>query len=214
MAMGNELVSNAQKISRDEAAFTSAVDLTKLLISLATGAIVFSIGLINSDNASYLDWSKWALVITWGTLLLSLISGVWTLGVIPLLIKEGSLDINSDRIRNPVKNLQLFFIIGIVSLACVLWGKLWSIPTQQEARLKSPMMALNQAYKLVPSFLVVKKINTVEALNGFNNSSSEGSWHIQFELNSKLTSSGLTPNKTFDVYLDPVTNKHLILGPI
>jgi hypothetical protein len=208
-------VSDEQKPSPDEAAFNSAVDLTKLLISLATGAIVFSIGLINSDNASYPDWAKWALVMTWASLLISIISGVWTLGLIPLLIKEGSLDINSDRIRDPVKNLQLFFVVGILCLASVLWGKLWSLPAEQETRLKTPMMAINQAYKLVPSSFTIKKINTVEMIHGVHTGgAAEGSWHIQFELNQKLANNTSTPDKTFDVYLDPITNKHFILGPI
>ena len=192
--------------SPDAAALASAVDLLKLLTSLATGALVFSIGLVNRSGFVDTPLLKAVLVISWASLFVAVLAGVWAQSLVPNQVRHGSPDISAPALRNSTMVQEAFFIFGILGVAIALITSIVSMPAPVEAKIASPIAAVRTAAATLGlgSGAMYDKIDVVELLRGADPTRvEEQAWHVRFELRrGKSTISR-------DVYVDPVTGESM-----
>jgi hypothetical protein len=192
----------ATPASPDAAALTSAVDLIKVLTSLATGALVFSIGLNSPTGFAYLPRIKDVLIASWILLFLAVASGVYAQGLAPNQIRNNRPNINSGELRAAVMAQEAFFVLGILGIATALVSALLGAPTKLQAAIETPMAAVRSATDDLSPHDQLDKVAIVELIKGLDASRpDEQTWHVQFAVSDGSNSA------TRDVYLDAVTGQ-------
>jgi hypothetical protein len=97
----------------------SAGEFLKFTLGLATGAMVFSLGLAKVPYTSP-GWSVALIVATWVTLAVCIVGGVLTMARIPILLAEGNYDLEDSHLVWPWRVHQVAFGAAMVCLSIVL----------------------------------------------------------------------------------------------
>ena len=100
-------------------AFLSAGDFLKYSLTLATGALVFSLELVKED-VSLTAAAKWLLVFAWVLLLVSVIGGVLTFARFPVQMADSNYNLADRLLVLPWRIHQVAFALGIVCLGITL----------------------------------------------------------------------------------------------
>jgi hypothetical protein len=187
------------------AAFAAAVDLSKLLLSLATGALVFSIGLVTPNGFTFTALQKSMLIVSWIFLFIAAAAGIFALGRALLLLNASTPKIDDGRLKGAVAIQELAIGGGILGVALALILALGSAPVAARPLVATPMDAVRRAQAELRAGDTLTKVANVELLHGFEgNRADEQIWHVQFEVRRGKTSA------TSDVYIDPVTGSSYI----
>src|SRR5713101_351001 len=89
-------------------ALKAAGDIIKLSIGLATGALVFSVGLL-PNSPLYTLFVRGCLVAAWTLLLLSIGTGVLSQAAVPVLMDDQDYDIENPWFTYPGRIHQVLF---------------------------------------------------------------------------------------------------------
>ncbi len=190
------------------AAFAAAVDLSKLLLSLASGALVFSIGLVTPTGFTFTPLQKSMLIVSWIFLFVAAAAGIFALGRALLLLNASTPKIDDGRLKGAVAIQELAIGIGILGVALALILALGSAPVATHPLIATPMAAVRRAQAELGAGVMLTKVENVELLRGFeSNRADEQTWHVQFEEHRGKTSA------TRDVYIDPVTGSSYAAEP-
>jgi len=102
------------------------VDLLKFTLALATGSLVFSVGLL-TENINLTCYAKHFLFFSWLALAISATAGVFAYMRIPMLIAKKDYNMRDKFMEIPGKIHHIAFVIGLLSLgialAIALFGK-------------------------------------------------------------------------------------------
>jgi hypothetical protein len=189
----------------DQAALSSVNDILKLLTTLATGALVFSVGLLAPASTTYPDWVKWVLAITWFLFFVAAASGVYAQSLVPLQIRTQHENINECELRGAAIVLEVCFFLGVLGLALTLIVTLFSTPTRQGLSIETPLAALQCARASIGRGQRVLTVDTVELIKGLDtNRIDQSSWHVRMQTKPKAPSKQAI-KQTIDIYLNPLT---------
>ena len=114
MSSGADDSKNKQEGS--EESLKQIVDLLKFTIALASGSLVFSLGLLLAEKIDFTCWVKFFLFSSWLSLALSAAAGVLSYMRIPVLIANQDFNMRDKFMEIPGKIHHISFIIGILSL--------------------------------------------------------------------------------------------------
>ncbi len=177
----------------DSDALKAAGEILKVSTGLATGALVFSVGLLpGAITAGALI--RGTLAGTWVMLFLSVIGGVLAQSAIPVLLAERRYDIEAPTFTWPGRVHQVLFGLAILGLAVVLTASLYSQPAAP--RIGSASHAVITARAALHPGEVPDRLDLVELIKGTDASRDVLlSWHVRFHLTSGATT---------DLMIDPV----------
>ena len=102
-----------------KAGLLAGAEIVKYLMALATGAIVFSAGLLN-DKVFLPPAAKWFILISWAALAFSTLGGILASMRIPIQLSEQKYDVEDAYLKYPGMIQQLAFLLGIVLLGIAL----------------------------------------------------------------------------------------------
>ena|SRR5215212_8379895 len=97
----------------------AAADWLKYTILFATGALIFSAGLL-SENINLTGPAKSFLIGSWILLAIAILAGVMAFGRIPVLLRRSNYDLEDRRLTYPSRIFLLCFTLGILSLGVTL----------------------------------------------------------------------------------------------
>lgn len=95
------------------------VDLLKFTLALATGSLVFSVGLL-TENINLTCYAKHFLFFSWLALAISVTAGVFAYMRIPMLIAKKDYNMRDKFMEIPGKIHHIAFVIGLLLLAMAL----------------------------------------------------------------------------------------------
>ena len=127
-------------------ALTTGGDFIKYLTALGTGALVFSVGLIDKD-AALVGSAKWFIIGSWVCLAISVVGGILAYSRVPIMLAEGNYDLEDRYLTVPGRGQQVLFVFGVVALGIalvVILATRKSIPTappRQDANATSMLSA-------------------------------------------------------------------------
>lgn len=110
-----------------KAAFASAADSTKQIITLSTGLLALEITFAKYLLAAGGPRGRWLLSSSWVLLLLSVVAGVWTLLALTGSLSSGrvvtSRTIMGTNVRVPAALQVVLFVLGLgFTVAFGIWG--------------------------------------------------------------------------------------------
>jgi len=133
--MAEELEST-EDVPTPSSPLDKAGEFVKYLTALATGALVFSAELLKKDYVIP-STARHLILISWAFLALSALFGLAALARIPLMMKEGTDDLEDDFLKWPLRAQQVFLPLGIVALGIALGLALWH-PVSSSAEEQKP----------------------------------------------------------------------------
>ena len=161
-------------------ALKAAGDILRVSTGLATGALVFSVGLLSSV-AAQASWVCLTLAVTWVALFFSVVTGVISQAAVPVLISEKRFDIEAPTFTWPGRIHQLLFTLAVFGLSVVLIGTLYA--DVGKLRIETADNAVRIARGALKVNEVPDRIEKIELIKGSDASrASQSSWHIQFHL--------------------------------
>lgn len=92
-------------------ALDKAGEFAKYLAALATGALVFSKDLLGKDFALPGD-TRYFILVAWCFLSLSVVAGILALARIPMMLREGTSDLEDKYLAFPLRAQQVLFLFG------------------------------------------------------------------------------------------------------
>lgn len=131
-------------------ALVAAADVVKYLTALATGAIVFSAGLL-SEKILISGWSKSWIFLSWVLLSVSVAGGLLGGMRVPVQLSKQNYDLQDKYFEWPIRIQQITFFLGIVALGIamalilVAHGKSESITGPQPRTTPSPQVSPSAA---------------------------------------------------------------------
>jgi len=175
--------------------------LASLTLGLATGALVFSVGLLTAASDHLWLLPRIFLVFSWLCLAISILTGVMVRSQIPVKLSKKNYKID-DRIFNIEGRVHAgSFVLGVVTLGLALLFTLIKIPIEQVAAVDSAREALDRAKtELTPDeHARLSRLDVIEEIKGGDgNALPDGIWHIRFSLGSQ-GSKIRSNNSTIDV---------------
>jgi hypothetical protein len=154
------------------------------LETIATGALVFSIGLVAMAPA-YDFWARIGLIGSWVAAAASIIAGLAAQSTIPLHVQRKILIFYSPVFNWPARIQQIAFAIAMVLLAVVLARQLLSKPVASSAAVPSAVQALDIAKRCVPQADAGAVIK-LELLPGDDGTAlDQSTWHVQLQRSAK-----------------------------
>jgi hypothetical protein len=150
------------------AAFTTA------LTTIATGALVFSIGLV-SNAPSFDNVARIWLIVSWFLLTVSVVSGLAAQSTIGMHILNGRSIFESPVFERPSRIQQISFFLSIVVLAVVL-GRQMFTPSLAERIATKPRDAVTQLQRCVTT-MTVTEISTLDWIGSA--ASANFLWHAK-----------------------------------
>lgn len=102
-----------------KAGLLAGAEVIKYLLALATGAIVFSAGLL-TDKVALSPLAKWFILISWCVLALSVVGGILANMRVPIMLTEQNYNVEDKFLKYPGLVQQLAFVFGIVLLGFAL----------------------------------------------------------------------------------------------
>lgn len=187
-----------------------AANLVGITLGLATGALVFGVGLLTTASNSLGLLPRYFLIASWLFLAFSIVTGVRVRSQIPVKLRKRDYDINSAAFRGEGSLHALSFILGAVSLGFALFFTLIGIPIQRVAAVENPREAYDRAKTELTKDerFRLSKIESIELINGAEGTAMpNGAWHVRFDLRSRSFSENqqLAKVATIDVIV-PVRN--------
>lgn len=121
-------------MDRKEKSFDLVQDSAKLLVTLATGFVAFSVTFSKELDGFDLgkNWEKWLWTASWFLMLVSVGCGIWVLlGLTTALDPPGAGDdheptIRTPKVKKPFKCQIVFFGLGVVMLVAYGTAKIFS----------------------------------------------------------------------------------------
>jgi hypothetical protein len=110
-----------------QAALDKAGEFVKYLAALATGALVFSKDLLGKDFTITAD-TRYFILVAWGCLAFSVVAGIFALGRIPMMMHEGTDDLEDKYLEFPLRAQQMLCFLGVLALGGALIAVLWTKP--------------------------------------------------------------------------------------
>jgi hypothetical protein len=144
----------------------TAADFIKYTAGFATGALVFSIGLLEKSR-HLSSFAAGVLIAAWALLSISVMAGVLAFSRIPIQQSEESYDLEDKYFTWPGKVHQLFFIFGILALGSVLIVILSTTHIgKKEFKVASALQAAAIAKQQVPKGSSIKGLQKIEMQPG------------------------------------------------
>lgn len=100
-------------------ALTAAVDVLKVTLTLATGTLVFSAGLLK-ENVTVSTASKYLLEFSWFALGVSVAAGALAYSRVPVMIGDGQPNIEDQRFKTPGMIHHIAFFLGVTALGVAM----------------------------------------------------------------------------------------------
>lgn len=120
------------------AALNKAGEFVKYLAALATGALVFSKDLLGKDFV-ITSGTRIFILVAWCLLTLSVVAGIFALARIPMMLREGTYDLEDKYLILPLRAQQVLCFLGVLALGGALIAVLWSKPAKaQNGELQPP----------------------------------------------------------------------------
>jgi hypothetical protein len=105
--------------TKEAKSLTAAVDAHKTTLALATGTLVFSVGLLK-ENLHFSCWAKWLLGISWCLLGVSIVAGSLVHLRVPMMIAEDKPNIHDQLFEIPGKIHHTAFVFGVILLGVAM----------------------------------------------------------------------------------------------
>jgi hypothetical protein len=157
-------------------ALKAAGDRIKVTTGLATGALVFSVGLL--PNAwTYTPLTRVLLLVSWFLLLVSIVAGVLSQAAIPVLMADQDYDIEDRYFTWSGRAHQLSFAVAVVFLASALTTIVYSEPSDLRVRTAADAIAL--AKSEVGDKFEVRRVTKIELIKDASDRPSNSTWHAQ-----------------------------------
>jgi hypothetical protein len=171
-----------------------AATFINALNTIATGALVFSIGLVATAPA-YDFWARIGLIGSWVAAAVSIIAGLAAQATIPLHVQNKVLIFYSRYFNWPARTQQIAFAIAMVLLAVVLARQLLSKPIAGSAGVPSAVQALDIAKHCVPH-AAAGAVLKLELLPGDDSTAlDQATWHVQLQRSAE-------PQTTVDLFVN------------
>ena len=178
---------------------------------LATGALVFSVGLLTAPIT--LGFSlHFLLILAWLALIASIGLGILARGAVVGELNNASPNITSAAVIFTTVPAVVSFFAGSLLLGVVLIRTLANAPDVQTCAVQSAQTALNRAevYLTDSERRQIVQVGAVELIKGLDsNTPRNATWHVRFELApTKATGAArppLEPNvksRSVDVFID------------
>jgi len=113
--------------TREERALAAATEAVKLTLGLATGALVFSAGLLKED-VQLGHSARCLMAWSWGLLSLAIIAGTLAYLRVPVKTTEGNYDLHDPWFAVPGVAHHLSFLAGMVALGLAMVDILFGRP--------------------------------------------------------------------------------------
>lgn len=182
----------------DVAAITAMTDVIKFTTSLATGALVFGVGLTTAGTTVYTAAIESVLILSWSLFAISIGCGLWTLYYTPALV-HGHLTIYSNEFRVPGIASFFSFVLGAVAVATVLIASIRDGPVLTSNLINSPTKAVTAAIASMSKHDHILAVSAVELVKGLDeNRHLDDAWHVQMSIQKDKESP-----KLIDIFLDP-----------
>lgn len=111
----------------------SAAQFLRYTLALATGALVFSAGLVK-EGLSVPQFSRLFLIGAWALLVLAIVTGLLAFARIPVLLRASTYDIEDSYLVWPWRLHQITFGLGVVLLGVALVTLLLNAPAASRVR--------------------------------------------------------------------------------
>jgi len=160
-------------------ALKAAGDIIKLSTGLATGALVFGVGLLPNAPV-YTPFVRGCLVASWGLLLVSIVAGVFSQAAIPVLIEDRNYSIEDPYFTYPGRAHQVLFGLGLLALALGLSAVLYAEP--HRLRIGTALEATRIVEKRIGTEYVIRQLTKIELIASPSDHRNEATWHAQFEV--------------------------------
>ena len=161
-------------------ALKAAGEILKVSTGLATGTLVFSVGLLSGGMTSA-PLVRATLAATWVALFFSIIAGVLCQSAIPVLLDERRFDLEAPTFTWPGRIHQVLFGVGILGLSTVLLATLYS--DSGALRIGSAGHAVLYARSSLRPDEVPDRVELVQIVKGADpNRSSLLTWQVRFRL--------------------------------
>ena len=161
-------------------ALKAAGEILKISTGLATGTLVFSVGLLSAAMTSE-PLVRATLAATWVALFLSIIGGILAQSVIPVLLDERRFDLEAPTFTWPGRIHQILFGVGILGLSTVLLATLYSDPGA--LRIGSAGHAVLYARSSLRPDEKADRVELVQLVKGADpNRASLLTWQVRFRL--------------------------------
>lgn len=187
-------------------ALKAAGDIIKVSTGLATGALVFSVGLL--PNAwTYTPLTRGLLIASWFLLFGSIVAGILSQAAIPVLMADQDYDIEHKWYTYPGRIHQGVFLVAVFILAWALTTIVYSEPSH--LRVRTAAEAIARARSAVGSQFEIRQVTKIELIKDPSDRASNSTWHAQFELVPKASVNLLTKHSTAQPrYLDVFVTVH------
>jgi hypothetical protein len=158
-------------------ALKSAIDFIKVSTGLATGALVFSLGLLDRI-AVFPLWGRYVLGGTWALLAVSIVLGLFAQSTLPPKLAEQDLDILDDQsLLRPAQWHEILLMAAIAALGVALLGVVAEPPLAVASG--SEAVALARRELRPPEHVSrLAELSLVAAADA----GGSPTWRIQFEL--------------------------------
>lgn len=153
-----------------------ASSFTAGLITIATGALVLSIGLVASADA-YGPKARYCLLASWILLTLSILAGLTAQSTIAMHEVHGVSIFESPRFEWPSRIQQVSFFISIFVLAIVLIAQLFSTHSVAEEQVGEPGKAIALLRSCIRDLDTVN-ILSIDLIHGRD--PANDTWHLRF----------------------------------
>lgn len=195
-----------------KAALDAALDWTKVSTGVATGALVFGVGLLNGA-ATYENAIRIDLMWAWVSLGVAILSGIVAQSAIPPMIADKNYDLEFAPYTWPARIHQVAWLAGIVALALALRHILFGSPALDTFKISNAQQAVTASLGSVPAGRHLQKTAVIELIKGADPSDpSLTRWHIQFLLTSIKRGAGKESEGFLDVLVDPTSGRATTIG--
>jgi hypothetical protein len=157
---------------RHKQALASAGDFLKVSTGLATGALVFSLGLLPSVQVEGTAIHV-LLTLTWAALFVSVVGGILSQAAIPVLMYDGVFDLEAPTFTWPGRIHQVLFGLAMLGLAVVLIATL----NAGAPKIGNAAGALARARTALRAGEVPDRLEEIALLGG-----TPAGWHVRFHL--------------------------------
>jgi hypothetical protein len=160
-------------------ALEGALDWTKVSTGLATGALVFGVGLLGAGES--FAGVRWLLVVAWLLFGISVLFGIFAQASLPVMMKDKDYDLERKVFTYPARIHQVAFLFAIAFLLWSLISLLYHQRGSDELSGSSAMQAMEISKAVLPRNFVISKLEKVALLPGpEKDSPQQAVWHFQF----------------------------------
>lgn len=191
----------------------TAADFIKYTTGFATGALVFSAGLL--DKAQHISsFAVVLLILSWAFLSISVLTGVLAFSRIPIQQSEENYDLEDRYFTVPGKIHQLSFMAAILALGVVLITILYGSRTVPRAfKVASALQAAGVAKQHIPTGWVLQGLQKIELQTGVGDSDkTQPVWVVSLSVRKAQLSGGPVTQAppirdTLSLFIDAVSGQ-------